>query len=85
MLLIFKVSSTRNYLTGNAVGTTMVNLNHTILNSLPIALPPEYEQHRIVAKVNELFALCDQLKDRLQQASETEQHLTNAIVEQALG
>ena len=62
----------------------MVNLNHTILNSLPIALPPVYEQHRIVAKVDELFALCDQLKDRLQQASETEQHLTNAIVEQAL-
>ena len=52
---------------------------------LMMPLPPLAEQRRIVAKVDELFALCDQLKERLQQASETEQHLTNAIVEQALG
>lgn len=38
----------------------------------------------IVSKVDELFALCDPLKDGLQQASDTEQHLTNAIVEQTL-
>ncbi|MFC3681374.1 hypothetical protein [Bacterioplanoides pacificum] len=38
----------------------------------------------IAGKVDELFALCDQLKDGLQQASETEQHLTNATIEQAL-
>jgi len=55
------------------------------IEGAPLALPPLAEQHRIVAKVDELFALCDQLKERLQQASETEQHLTNAIVEQALG
>jgi len=39
----------------------------------------------IVSKIDQLFALCDQLKEQLQQASETEQHLTNTIVEQALG
>jgi len=54
------------------------------LKLTPIPLPPLSEQHRIVAKVDQLFALCDQLKDRLHQAGETEQHLTNAIVEQAL-
>ncbi len=51
---------------------------------IPICFPPLAEQQRIVAKVDELMALCDQLKERLQQASGTEQHLTNAIVEQAL-
>ena len=61
------------------------NVNGTIMQNMRIPLPPLAEQRRIVAKVDELFALCDQLKDRLQQASETEQHLTNAIVEQALG
>ncbi|WP_369982572.1 restriction endonuclease subunit S [Thalassolituus sp.] len=54
------------------------------LASSLIPMPPIAEQQRIVAKVDELFALCDHLKDRLQQASETEQYLTNAIVEQAL-
>ncbi|GGY35463.1 hypothetical protein GCM10011297_05750 [Bacterioplanes sanyensis] len=36
------------------------------------------------AKVDRLFALCGQQKDQLQQAGDTERHLTNAIVEQAL-
>ena len=63
----------------------MPKLNIPTLSNFGIALPPLAEQQRIVAKVDELFTLCDQLKDRLQQASETEQHLTNTIVEQALG
>ncbi len=65
-------------------GTAQPKMNQAKMNSIPFALPPLAEQQRIVAKVDELFALCDQLKDSLQQASETEQHLTNAIVEQAL-
>ncbi len=64
-------------------GTCKLN-SDTLWQSL-FPLPPLAEQHRIVAKVDELFALCDQLKERLQQASETEQQLTNAIVEQTLG
>lgn len=62
----------------------MPKLNIPTLSNFCIPLPPLTEQHRIVAKVDELFGLCDQLKDCLKHASETEQHLTNAIVEQAL-
>ena len=51
---------------------------------MPIPLPPEEEQHRIVQKVDELMALCDQLKKRLNQASETRRQLAEAIVEQGL-
>tara|TARA_Y100000296_G_scaffold4869_1_gene6205 strand:+ start:3025 stop:4908 length:1884 start_codon:yes stop_codon:yes gene_type:complete len=65
-------------------GTAQPKMNQAKMNTIVLAIPPLPEQHRIVAKVDELFALCDQLKERLQQASETEQHLTNAIVEQAL-
>ena len=54
------------------------------LASALIPFPPLAEQHRIVAKVDELFALCDQLKARLQAASETQLTLTEALVEQAL-
>ena len=67
-----------------AEGGAQPNLNVGKVSITLIPLPPLAEQYRIVTKVDELFALCDQLKEALQQACETEQHLTNAIVEQAL-
>lgn len=59
-------------------------LNRNEANILSVAVPPSEEQHRIVAKVDELMALCDQLKARLTDAQTTKLHLTDAIVEQAL-
>jgi type I restriction enzyme S subunit len=44
-----------------------VNISVSKSRMLPIPLPPIAEQHRIVAKVDELMALCDQL-----QAAQTE-------------
>lgn len=52
--------------------------------SSPVWLPPLAEQHRIVAKVDELMALCDQLKARLAEAQTTQLHLADALAEQAL-
>lgn len=52
--------------------------------SMHIALPPVNEQKRITQKVDELIALCDQLKERLNQASETRCHLAEVVVEGAL-
>jgi type I restriction enzyme S subunit len=54
------------------------------LKTVPIPLPPLAEQHRIVAKVDELMAICDQLKARLSDAQTTQLQLTDAIVEQAI-
>jgi type I restriction enzyme S subunit len=42
------------------------------------------EQHRIVAKIDELMALCDALKARIKDAKTTQIHLADAIVEQAV-
>lgn len=85
--LCLNAGATADYLERSKSGMaeSQMNISQGKLLVAPIALPPLAEQQRIVAKVDELFALCDQLKDHLQQASETEQHLTNAIVEQALG
>ena len=43
------------------------------------------EQHRIVAKVDELMALCGALKARLSEAQTTQVHLADAVVAQAIG
>jgi type I restriction enzyme, S subunit len=49
-----------------------------------VVIPPLAEQHRIVAKVDQLMALCDQLKSRIVAASQLQQKLADALVEQAL-
>ena len=54
------------------------------MNSILIAIPPAAEQHRIVAKVDQLMSLCDQLKDRIQAAQQTQLHLADALVDQAV-
>ena len=66
-------------------GTAQPNLSAADLGKFLIPLPPLAEQHRIVAKVDELMALCDQLKSRLSDAQTTQLHLADALVEQAIG
>jgi len=60
------------------------NLKMEDVTQLIIPVPPLTEQKRIVAKVDELFALCDQLKARLQAGSETQLTLMEALVEGSL-
>jgi len=50
----------------------------------PFPLPPLSEQHRIVAKVDKLMALLDQLKTRIQQANQQQQTIANVLVAQVL-
>jgi type I restriction enzyme, S subunit len=50
-----------------------------------IPLPPTSIQRAVVERVDQLFALCDQLKAKQQAASQTRQQLTEALVEQVLG
>jgi type I restriction enzyme, S subunit len=68
----------------NSSSTTISILNKGKWESLPIPLAPLTEQRRIVAKVDELMALCDQLRSRLSDAQSTQLHLADAMAEQAL-
>ena len=63
----------------------MPKINHVILCDAPIPLPPLAEQHRIVAKVDELMALCDQLEQQLSQADQQRRRLLEAVLREALG
>ena len=51
---------------------------------LPVPLPPLAEQHRIVAKVDELMALCDQLEASLTEGEQTRSKLLEAVLHEAL-
>ncbi len=69
-------------------GTEGIGNKNLVLRKIAafvLAIPPLAEQRRIVAKVDELMALCDALKARLADAKTTQLHLADAIVEQSLG
>jgi type I restriction enzyme S subunit len=40
-------------------------MNQAKMNSIPVALPPEPEQRRIVVKASELLQLCEELATEL--------------------
>ncbi|MDB4573499.1 restriction endonuclease subunit S, partial [bacterium] len=84
--LVNASSSSREHYIGNSSGTSssMKNVSRETMSNLPIPLPPLAEQHRIVAKVDELMALCDQLKASLATAQATQLNLADSLVEQAV-
>jgi type I restriction enzyme S subunit len=68
-------------------GMTGVAITRVTLNKLDhafISLPPLDEQHRIVAKVDELMALCAQLKILLTAANQMQQKLADVMVQHAV-
>ena len=69
---------------GRQVGMAIEGLSKKVLEQFEYPVPPLKEQHRIVAKVDELMALCDQLKSNLQQAQTTQLHITDTVTEQTL-
>ncbi len=64
--------------TGRVAGSTRSKLNQTKAMDIPIPLPPLAEQRRIVAKVDELMGLCDQLE-----AQQQERHTRHAALARA--
>ena len=68
----------------SGMAESQVNVSQEKLKATPILLPPTAEQHRIVAKVDALMALCDQLKTRIQQANQQQQAIADALVAQAV-
>ena len=84
LLIFFNSEVCKNYMFDKQVDNARANLSMGNISNFVLPIPPLAEQHRIVAKVDELMALCDQLKSSLQQAQETQIQLTDAVVENAL-
>jgi type I restriction enzyme S subunit len=85
LLCLMAPAGGRDELVQRAYGSGKPGLNLDNIRSLTIPLPPLAEQHRIVAKVDELMALCDQLEQQLNQADQQRRRLLEAVLAEALG
>lgn len=67
-----------------APATAQKNINLEILESVLIPIPPRAEMDRIVAKIEELMRMCDQIKGELGNMGRVRQKIADAIVEYAV-
>ena len=65
-------------------GAGQPNVNGQTLGKMAVPLPPLAEQHRIVAKVDELMALCDEMEVRLTTTAATRGQLLEASLNRAM-
>lgn len=64
----------------SAAGAVVMNLNADKVAETLIAIPPTEEQRRIVAKVDELMALCDQLEQQSEASLDAHQVLVETLL-----
>lgn len=65
-------------------GASQGNLNLGLIRTFRIPLPPLAEQHRIVAKVEELMSLCDRLEMLLTTTQTESRRLLEAVLHEAI-
>lgn len=63
-------------------GTAQPKMNQAKMNMIPVALPPPEEQALIVAKVEYLMKLCDDLEAKLRRAEDRASKLVEAVVQE---
>ena len=68
----------------SGMAVMQMNISQSKLRAIPIPLPPLAEQHRIVAKVDALMALCDRLEAALIAADTTCASLLEALLHETL-
>ncbi|HIF9529174.1 TPA: restriction endonuclease subunit S [Photobacterium damselae] len=78
LLLLLKAYKSR--LIGMGAGGAQPNISREKIINTVIALPSENEQQRIVAKVDELMALCDQLEQQTEASIEAHQLLVSTLL-----
>ena len=84
LLLSLRCPQIQSYFTDATRTLAQPTLNISLIEKLPIPLPPYAEQHRIVSKVDELMALCDRLEASLANCDEARCRLLDALLRQAL-
>jgi type I restriction enzyme, S subunit len=77
---LFEHDSCTNFITP----TTFKKVSGNIISNLPFPLPPQSEQHRIAAKVDELMVLCDEIEAQLMNTITTCALLLEATLQDAV-
>ncbi|OYD06728.1 restriction endonuclease subunit S [Paludifilum halophilum] len=72
-----------NLVTKNDNRVAMPKVNQDELNKVIVPLPPLKEQKRIVAKVDQLLSLCDQLEEQLKVSEQNTEKLLQAVLHEA--
>jgi restriction endonuclease S subunit len=65
-------------------GISMIHMTKEKMEQIEVPLPPLAEQHRIVAKVDELMALCDKLETSLASVGDVRRRLLEVLLAEAL-
>jgi type I restriction enzyme S subunit len=73
----------KNDLIRLAPATAQKNINLNILNTIIFPLPPLNEQKRIVEKVDQLMALCDELERNIEQSKKDSELLMQSVLQEA--
>lgn len=83
--LLFRSPYFQKLIVDNSTGSAIPNVKGVKeLKIMPFPLLPLNEQRMILVKVDELFAICDALKAKINEAQGTQLKLANALVEGAL-
>jgi type I restriction enzyme S subunit len=67
-----------------APATAQKNINLGILEELAVPIAPVEEQIRIVAKINSLFEICDELESVLSETTRSRSLLLESLLYEAL-
>ncbi|MBJ9212651.1 restriction endonuclease subunit S [Citrobacter freundii] len=81
--LILRSPTSISYFNKEAVGSTMVNLNQKVINSLEVYLPNIDEQAEIIRRVEQLFAYADTIEKQVNNALTRVNSLTQSILAKA--
>ena len=68
----------------HATGSATPIINRAKWENLLIPIPPIAEQHRIIEKVDELFLLCEKLKESFSKSQNIKINLVDSLVDEAI-
>ena len=72
-----------HYLEEKGSGTTMTNLNSTILSELPVQLIPLEEQVQITKEIESRFSVCDHLQQAIDEGLQKAEALRQSVLKKA--
>jgi type I restriction enzyme S subunit len=74
----------QSFIIGEQTGAGRGGLPKNRMDQIPVPIPPLAEQHRIVAKVDELMALCDELDAQLKTTEADSRRFMEAVLRDTL-